>query len=610
MADDAEGATTPAQVVLNVVKKAAGKDDASEKPADTKPATPNRWAAGVDRYRTTTTWILGAFVAVITAAIGTGPFIVLDNVTTTVEAIWTIWGLVAAIGGTLIIIYAAASILTPINTTIAKLLHDHENSTPLVKLLGDLNERQEYFYTLSAGERDNEKYSTGWPGELAADSNWTPSGTEEVSVGWRQHKTAEEFVYWTMAIEKTVWDLDRRIDQALSTTPPSVPPKVQKGLVETLEKRRARFQVLLDDHLSEFGRWNDRARYRVMEYRYRAAIPVILLAGGVVTVGLLAFLGAARISIEGDNTEAGALGGDVLVELNDGDTIGEVLNTDRCKRSSPFAATYISGNGTQAEPWVARTVDVDGCDAAQFTMTTDHGQIYRTGTLAVIPMDDANDANSGDPGPLEGCDTTNVVQVQAGTGSESGKGTVDWVVRGDGDCVPAWTAISQANALVAFEPVPSLPADTVVSTQESLRWVEGPLARLTSPAGAAEANVISWFVLLSVLPTLGWAARGIRNAERSDSALVITAIIGLAGVFLTVATGAWGSGPAFIGLFVAILLAALVVALAIGISPLFIRALWKKVHQQRESLETVEALIAKTKTKAAAGVAESQDEDE
>lgn len=501
MADEADDPKNPAELVLKLAKDAAGGGD-KDKAAPEPP--PNRWVAGVERYRRATTWMIGAFVAVIGAALGTGPFIVLDQITTQVEAIWTLWGIAAALGGTLIIVYVGAAILTPVNTTIGKILEKEE--WPFELLYNILKQRQMKLSEIAVKNGPDDGFSFV-PDEL----KYVDWKIGETQIGWRQHKSPEEAVYWTIALERAVWSLDRDIDVKLAS-------EAGKDEVAASVKRRDRIETLFDANVASLNTWNDRARYHYLEERYKVAIPILLLAAGVVAAGMLAYLGSARINITSP-TPATSTAQAVQIDVRDGAVADDIGKPSTCKRAESFDGIYFGGNGTAENPWDIETTPTGGCHIVRFTLTEEQGDVYQAATVRLL----------GSSEPKEGCSGPIDVDLRSGTGVDAAASGAVWVARTDDVCIEAggWTELHQQDVSVVRQKF-------VGSEAPSGRLVEF-LETLTSDNGAVAANFIGWMTLGVVLTSLGFAGRGVRAAQGRQPLLLVASLTAVSGVVLAVA---------------------------------------------------------------------------
>ncbi|MEO0494584.1 MAG: hypothetical protein AAF081_14335 [Actinomycetota bacterium] len=314
----------------------AAKPSDPPAPAEDPAALDSAWQKAADRIEDSATWIVRAFVAIVVAAIGTGPFLVFDEVDSGAELTWTLWGLAAAIGGAFVIIHIASEISLPTTGSLGLLLEEEKSDESMKTLRENLDRNQLQIWEAAQRPADEGR--------------------------WRQPANIAEHIGGLVFLERDVWRVQQRlIDERLSEKPDDT-------RLTQLEKVLALTEERYKDAARGAGQMTSRAAYEQRRARFSRQRPPLFGAAAVVAVGLLVFLGFARV----DMTDAGPLGV-AMAEIDQVDALFDPV-PEGCEPGT-IAVELIGGIGTAEDPWTVRPTAGAFCDADEFSFDVEAGTL-------------------------------------------------------------------------------------------------------------------------------------------------------------------------------------------------------------------------------------------
>ena len=351
-------------LVKALAERLQGKQDESSNPQDST-ALGGAARESILGYRTTAKWIVRAFASVLIAAVGTSPFLVLDEIDSVQEAMWSGWGLAAAVLGSLVAIYVASGLFTPMSVSLGLFLKS--DSGELFSMRDEINEELKVLHD-AVSTSDDDTGPQDWA--KGATAGFGPN------VGWRQPKSIDEHLQWVVAIERERWALDEQCaHERLFTSDAATGTETPR--LRSLESQLKRAEQHFGEQHAEVDRWLDRVAFQAARGRFDRSRPPLFLAAGLTALGLVIFLAAGQLDRAGDSTPSPAL---LTIQSIDVRTLvrgiaGADPGGSDCDVDEPISVQLVSGNGSPDSPWIVTSDQASPCGDFEMTLRSNQATI-------------------------------------------------------------------------------------------------------------------------------------------------------------------------------------------------------------------------------------------
>lgn len=332
------------------------------------------WNRAIKSYERTAKWILGAFVGIVAAAIGSSPFLVLTEIESVGAALWTAWGLTAMLTGTLIILFVSSELQTQMKINMGSLLTEDGPDDLLKKRrLAITHEYQQTRKALGM--------------ETPEDVEAARETTSAIDTTWRAPQSLEAVLQWGTLLDERRWELSGKIQDHLDSE-----ECYDDGKVSRLSEARREVIAQGNEVWSWISTHLQVTLFELVRNRFRKARTVLLLAAVVVAIGLVAFFAAARINplMSQDQPSAAArtVPVDAVAVFTDAPAAAAISTAlPGCDFEQPLAVELNGGLGTTSNPWQISRQAGGTCRGFSLSLTSKQATVATLSANPAVPED-------------------------------------------------------------------------------------------------------------------------------------------------------------------------------------------------------------------------------